>query len=84
MSRLFSNLFRINLAEYFLIDDIGLNKRVSPRPKMLFDSDALIIISNLDQKVYNFTGVNASEKKQTAATKLAKDLGVKLGLSVNQ
>jgi hypothetical protein len=79
---MFSNLFRINLAEYYLIDDIGLNKRITPRPKMLFDSDALVIVSKLDQKVYNFTGINASEKKQTAAAKLAKDLGARLGLSV--
>ena len=70
MSRMFSNLFRINLAEYYLIDDIGLNKRITPRPKILFDSDSLVIVSNLDQKIYNFTGINASEKKQTAAAKL--------------
>ncbi len=84
MSRMFSNLFRINLAEYYLIDDIGNFKRISPRPKILFDSDALIIVSNLDQKVYNFTGINADEKKQTAAEQLAKNLGYRHGFSVEK
>ncbi|MCG3253539.1 MAG: hypothetical protein KAX09_06800 [Candidatus Heimdallarchaeota archaeon] len=84
MSRTLSNLFRINLAEYFLIDDYGAYKRIVPRPRILFDNDALVIVSKLDQKVYDFTGINASEKKQTASVKLAKNLGVKHGLSVER
>jgi len=84
MSRNLSNLFRINLAEYFLVDDYGAHKRIIPRPRMLFDNDALVIVSKLDQKVYDFTGINASEKKQATSVKLAKELGGKHGFSVER
>ncbi|NHJ49357.1 MAG: hypothetical protein FK733_16325 [Asgard group archaeon] len=77
MSRKRSNLFRINLAEYFLIMEEGLYKRIAPRPKLLFDNHALVIVSKLDQKVYDFTGFNASEEMQETASKLAKELGTK-------
>ena len=84
MSRTYTNVFRINLAEYFLIDDNGVHKRITPRPKILFDNSALIIVSNFDQKIYDFTGINASEQKQSATSKLAKELGAKYGFSVER
>ena len=84
MSRAYQNAFRINLAEYFIIDDNGIDKRITPRPKILFDHSALIIVSSLDQKIYNFTGFNASELKQSATSNLAKELGVKHGFSVER
>ncbi|MGC9781218.1 MAG: hypothetical protein HZR80_18395 [Candidatus Heimdallarchaeota archaeon] len=84
MSRTYNNLFRINLAEYFLVEDNGLHKRITPRPKILFDNSALIIVSKLDQKIYDFTCINASELKQSASSKLAKELGTKHGFSIER
>ncbi|NHK32743.1 MAG: hypothetical protein FK730_15445 [Asgard group archaeon] len=82
MIRRYSDSFRINLAEYYLVGDDGLYKRITPRPKILYGNYALIIVSNLDQKVYDFTGINASEEKKSAASKLAKNLAVKNSFSV--
>ena len=84
MRRTYTNLFRINLAEYFFVNEKGLDKRIIPRPEILYDNAALIIVSNLDQKVYNFTGINASEVTQSAASELANGLGAKHGFSVEQ
>jgi len=82
MRRTYTNLFRINLAEYFLVDDKGTHKRIIPRPEILYDNSALIIISKLDQKIYNFTGINASEQKESAALEVANILGARHGFSV--
>ncbi len=82
MSNKYSEVFRINLAEYFIVDENGINKRIPPRPSILFDKSAIVIVSKLDRKVYDFTGPNASETKLAAATKLASDLGMKFGFDV--
>lgn len=82
MSQKYNEVFRINLAEYFIIDENGINKRIPPRPSILFDKSAMVIVSKLDRKVYDFTGPNASETKHEAATKLASDLGLKFGFDV--
>lgn len=82
MSRRYTDSFRINLAEYYLIEENGLYKRIVPRPKILFDDSALIIVSKLDQKIYNYIGINASEQKQSTATKLARELGIKYGFTI--
>lgn len=84
MSRNYNELFRINLAEYFIIDENGHNKRIPPRPKILFDNSALIIVSKLDRKIYDFTGSNASETKQVAATELVSDLSLKFGFDAER
>ncbi|MHA1126735.1 MAG: hypothetical protein ACTSO7_11030 [Candidatus Heimdallarchaeota archaeon] len=78
----YTNLFRINLMECYLIDDNGLYKKITPRARLLFDHSALVIVSKLDQKVYNFTGINASEVKHSTANVLATNLGAKYGFSV--
>lgn len=84
MSWKYNELFRINLAEYFLIDDKGNNKRITPRPKILFDNSALVIISKLDRKIYDFTGYKASEIKQSASIELASDLSLKFGYEIDR
>ncbi|MHA1188608.1 MAG: hypothetical protein ACTSSK_17460 [Candidatus Heimdallarchaeota archaeon] len=84
MMRNYNNLFRINLAECYLIDDNNLAKKITPRPRVIFDHSAIVIVSKLDQKVYNFTGINASEKKQAVAEETANNLGRKYGFSVEQ
>jgi hypothetical protein len=78
------SLFRINLAEYFLIEEKGLYKRITLRPKILYDNSALVILSKLDQKVYDFIGINASEEKQETSKKLAEQLGARHGFAVEQ
>ncbi len=82
MSSKYTEVFRINLAEYFIIDENGINKKILPQPSILFDSSAIVIVSKLDRKVYDFTGPNASEIKQEAATKLASNLGSKFNFEV--
>ncbi|MHA1366681.1 MAG: hypothetical protein ACTSXA_09645 [Candidatus Heimdallarchaeota archaeon] len=84
MMRNYTNLFRINLAECYLIDDNNLAKKITPRPRIIFDHSAIVLVSKLDQKVYNFTGINASEEKQAAAEETANNLGRRLGFSVEQ
>ncbi|HUT82633.1 MAG TPA: hypothetical protein VMZ29_15665 [Candidatus Bathyarchaeia archaeon] len=84
MSGTYNNLFRINLAEYYLVNEDGLYKRILPRPKILFDTSTLIIVSKLDQKVYNFTGSKASERQQSESSKLANNFGVKYGFTVER
>ena len=80
----YNELFRINLGEYFIVDDNGYNKRITPRPSLLFDNSALVIVSKLDRKIYDFTGINASEKKKEAAAQLATNLGTRYGYEVEQ
>ncbi|NHJ05421.1 MAG: hypothetical protein EAX90_11390 [Candidatus Heimdallarchaeota archaeon] len=84
MSWKYNELFRINLAEYFLVDDNGYNKRITPRPKILFDNSALVIVSKLDRKIYDFTGFKASELKQSASIELASDLSLKFGYEIDR
>lgn len=79
-----NQLFRLNLAEYFLIEENGSFKKITPRPKILFDNSALVIVSKLDRKIYDFTGNKASEKKKTAAAELAENLGKKFQYEVEQ
>ena len=80
----YRELFRINLAEYYLINDDGTNKKITPRPKILFEDSSLIIISKLDRKIYDFTGIKASEEKQQAAIEFATDLSLKYGYEINR
>lgn len=84
MIRRYSDSFRINLAEYYLIKDNGLYQRIVPRPKILFDDSALVVVSKLDQKIYDLTCINASEQKQAMADKLAKNLGAKHSFPVDR
>jgi hypothetical protein len=79
-----NQLFRINLAQYYLIDDNGSNKKITPRPKILFDNSALVIVSKLDKKIYNFTGINASETKREAAAVIAKNLSTRLSYELEK
>jgi len=66
------------------VENSGLIKRITPRPRILENESALVIVSNLDQKIYNFTGEKASEDKQTAALELAQELSVKYDFIVEK
>ncbi len=84
MSKSFSNLFRINLAEYYIVSADGLYRRILPRPKILFDTDALVIVSKLDQKVYDFAGRNTTEKQAAASNQLAINFAAKYGFTTDR
>ncbi|MBN1683699.1 hypothetical protein JW865_09130, partial [Candidatus Bathyarchaeota archaeon] len=84
MSKAYTNLFRINLAEYYLVDRDGLYRRILPRPKILLDTNIMVIVSKLDQKVYNFIGSNSSEKQQAASNQLASNFAIKYGFTTEQ
>ena len=84
MSRKYTNLFRINLAEYFQVDENGLYKQITPRRKILTDDSNLVILSKLDQKIYYFFGFKSSKKIQTFTTNLAKAFSGKYSFSIDQ
>ncbi|MFW9924659.1 MAG: hypothetical protein ACFFDW_15360 [Candidatus Thorarchaeota archaeon] len=84
MSGRVNDQFRINLAEYYMVEENGLQKRIIPRARILSDTSALVIVSKLDQKVYYFTGFKISERKLGYTEQLAENLGKRFAFKVER
>ena len=77
-------IFRVNLGEYYLVEENGVYNKITPRPHILFDNSALVIVSKIDRKVYNFSGVNASAGKRETAGNITINLGTRYGYDIDE
>ncbi|MCE7745771.1 MAG: hypothetical protein GPJ52_11630 [Candidatus Heimdallarchaeota archaeon] len=80
----FDEMYRINNAEYIVIDEDGVDKKITPRSGILFEESLIIVISRLDRKIYSFIGTRASARKQFSENKITSDLRLKLGFEVER
>ncbi|NPE09240.1 MAG: hypothetical protein GNW80_13220, partial [Asgard group archaeon] len=70
----FDVMYRINNAEYIVIDEDGVDKKIAPRSGIMFEESLIIVISRLDRKIYSFIGTRASARKQFSENKITSDL----------
>ncbi|MBK5112659.1 MAG: hypothetical protein JJE41_03450 [Candidatus Heimdallarchaeota archaeon] len=80
----FDDLYRINNAEYIVIDEDGVDKKITPRSGILFEESLIIVVSRLDRKIYSFIGTRASARKQFSENKVTADLRTKYGFDVER
>lgn len=79
-----NDFYRLSNAEYILIDEDGFEKKIIPKPNILYDDSVLIIVSRLDRKIYAFIGNHASARKQFSSNKVTSTLREKLGFQVER
>ncbi|NHJ33451.1 MAG: hypothetical protein FK732_11375 [Asgard group archaeon] len=80
----YDEMYRIDSAEYIVIDEDGLDKKVRPRSGLLFEESLVIVISRLDRKIYSFIGTRASARKQFSENKITSDLCLKYGFDIER